>query len=529
MTDLAGTFDNAVALAGVFGAGSALAGTFDNAVALYGSVGNRFANWYVDSVNGSDTAAGNSIDGAYKTISALTSIAENDMIALAKGSTWRESLTLPVGADNVVIYAYGTGNAPILDGSNVISAVAWSKTGGRTNVYQATITYEEKATSTCSMGIWEDDARLTWQTSLANCDSNQGSFYHALDYTGTSGTIYIHATDSSDPGSSGMEYEYTARLYQIDGATNDVDSTTIRGMHTRRNLGESGSIKLQKNATVTNCTCEDGNKHNIFIGGGSVLTSVYSLNAYFNGVGGSLFVYNQDDGNSENVTFVSCSAVQTDAAGMAAHVGFFGHWNTGPDNYSIVTMTDCTAVGMSKGIDATGHTDNYIITDFIGTDCTTALHGNDAPSVSVSGYTVTHSETGILCNAGTSTITLDGGTATIEDVGSGGAMISSTGAASITLTDSVLTINNSVATSNNFISCSDASVSITATGNTYKAPNLASGPYVYFCANGVTLASNSNAFCDADQWFRIGANSYNNVAAYQTGEGQDALSTVGGC
>src|SRR5215469_11375809 len=88
------------------------------------------ANWYVDSAHGKDTNSGKDINHPFKTIARLlaSKITSGQTIALKAGSHWRETLTVP--AANVTVAAYGNGQKPLLDGSDVVASALWSKIPG---------------------------------------------------------------------------------------------------------------------------------------------------------------------------------------------------------------------------------------------------------------------------------------------------------------------------------------------------------------------------------------------------------------
>lgn len=97
------------------------------------------ATYYVDNVNGNDTNSGISTSLAWKNISKVNAskFLPGDQILFARGQTWREQLSpSSAGASgNLITFgAYGSGNAPIISGSNVVSG--WSLYSG--TVFRAT-------------------------------------------------------------------------------------------------------------------------------------------------------------------------------------------------------------------------------------------------------------------------------------------------------------------------------------------------------------------------------------------------------
>jgi len=84
--------------------------------------------YYVDSLSGQDTNNGRSPQTAWRTLSKIenTALFPGDTVLLARGRTWRESLTIrQSGAQRfpITIGAYGAGVNPILDGSIPLSGI----------------------------------------------------------------------------------------------------------------------------------------------------------------------------------------------------------------------------------------------------------------------------------------------------------------------------------------------------------------------------------------------------------------------
>ena len=77
------------------------------------------ATYYVSN-SGSDSATGTSISTPWRTIAKVNAAtAEGDTVFLNKGDVWAESLIVP--AANVTVSSYGTGEKPIIFGSNILS------------------------------------------------------------------------------------------------------------------------------------------------------------------------------------------------------------------------------------------------------------------------------------------------------------------------------------------------------------------------------------------------------------------------
>jgi parallel beta-helix repeat protein len=80
------------------------------------------ATYYVDAVYGKDTNAGTSTSAPWKTIAKLNyfTFKPGDVILFKRGVMWKEQLTVKqsgTSSSPITIGAYGTGNAPVIDGS----------------------------------------------------------------------------------------------------------------------------------------------------------------------------------------------------------------------------------------------------------------------------------------------------------------------------------------------------------------------------------------------------------------------------
>lgn len=281
------------------------------------------AQWFVDSVAGNNSNNGTSATTPLQTIAALLakSIVSDTLIALKCGSTWRERLTIPV--DRVHVCSYGTGAAPLLDCSEAISAGAWSKTGGQTSVYQAALTCE--ATGSTWISVWENDVRLVRVASIAAVDATPGSYFPSSDAS-ASFTLYIQASNSTNPGVNGKTYDYSKRYAGYDAVTTAVVGCRVSGIQTRRNLANDGSLQIGKNGQAFDCTALDGTKHNVYVRTGGYCRRVTAQDAYFGGQSFILFVGNENTPNGEGLTFIDCNALMT--AYDANSTGFYSHVNT---------------------------------------------------------------------------------------------------------------------------------------------------------------------------------------------------------
>jgi hypothetical protein len=288
--------------------------------------------WYVDAVNGDDTRNGKSARSAFRTIAAvLPKVRAGDTVMLASDSHWREQFTAP--ADRVQVAAYGAGARPLLDCSDAIAAGAWTKTAGCTKVYQATVPLD---LITEWVSAWENDIRLKRAASTADCDAGAASYWCQDSVSPT--TLYVHASDGSNPATNGKTYEYSKRAYGYDSGA--VIGCFVSGIQTRRNLAKNGSLQMGEDGTVNNCLASEGSKHTIFVYPGCRVVNCEAAGAYFteDGGGKSGFV-SAGVFTGKELTFENCLAHNNGLYDPAAE-GFLSHG--GGDPMQKVTLRNCT-------------------------------------------------------------------------------------------------------------------------------------------------------------------------------------------
>lgn len=86
------------------------------------------------------TTATTGANAAWKAFSEITGLAAGDIVSLNKGNTWNELLTVSAsGSDGspITFNAYGDGNAPIIDGSDVVTG--WTQTSSWVTDLTATL------------------------------------------------------------------------------------------------------------------------------------------------------------------------------------------------------------------------------------------------------------------------------------------------------------------------------------------------------------------------------------------------------
>ncbi len=219
--------------------------------------------FYIDSIGGSDANSGRTSLLPKQTLAATVSASvSGERIALAKGSHWRESLSL--GAlSNIAVTTYGSGADPIIDGSNIVTG--WALASGRTNVYEKSLTHN--GSSTARMRVFENGVRLTRVANVATCDTTPGSYVYLKGSDVSPWNVQIHPLGSTIPGSDGKTYEVIVRTTAIRSSGTGF---SLSGVHTRRAMDNDGSAISFASAAISRVLAVDGSKHNMLMASGSM-------------------------------------------------------------------------------------------------------------------------------------------------------------------------------------------------------------------------------------------------------------------
>lgn len=357
-------------------------------------------DWYVDSAAGNDANSGAHSYAAFATLAAVMAVAQaGDRIGWKKGSLWREMFVPP--ANNIVVEAYGAiGAKPIAAADDVIANASFTKTAGRTNVYQATVPIDY-ADTTIYVNAFENDAFLTRAADLATCDSTPGTYFPSAENTSPI-TLYIHPAGSGNPITNGKTYEYTRRWAGVHAY--ERSGCTFTGIRTRRNLMRNGSLVLGVNNAATDCDAWEGNYHNVFARAGCSMTRVHAYDSHMPGFIATLFVH-FEDGVAGDVSYDQCVAempVYNDSVW-----GFFGHAVNA--TWGDVLYTECGTINCERGICP----ENATTLTIQGGDDTGGKYPiwNYNPALVVNDRTTRDLQPNahaISCHSGTVSVSLDG-------------------------------------------------------------------------------------------------------------------------
>lgn len=323
------------------------------------------AQWYVNSAGGDDANGGHSADDALETLTELRSrtLRSGETVWLARGSKWREELVgLPT---HVAVRVYGVGARPIIDGSDIVANASFTKTAGRTNIYQFSWTHEFGDSfaggENVAHRVWENDARMRrimpddtlLATALTALDSTPGAFFSPPPTVGTD-TIYVHPFGSTNPISDGKTYEAARREFAL-CLRDSRQHARVYSVHGRRNAHAAGSIVVD--GYIDDCWAEDGRVHNIFVRGEAVNCRAFKIEppAVFGGA--TMYVSHSADAADEGRDHIyrGCTAEAdinvlgpTGAQNSDLTIGFYAH-TSGGVFFDTLYYSECSATGVAQG------------------------------------------------------------------------------------------------------------------------------------------------------------------------------------
>lgn len=477
---------------------------------------------YVDSVAGSDLNDGATSDRAIQTLTKasglITEFGEGCRVGLARGSVWRDKLT--INQHYTVVGAYGDGDKPLIDGADIFTG--WTKTPGYVNIYQATITVLASALAVSTPGVWEDSVRFrNFASGLADLDTKPGAFWHgALSGSGSvSITVYIHTTASNNPAINGSLYELSVRDSCIDSAAAFVDYVKISDIDTKRPYSSYGGIAISRYSKVERCSFSEGTAHNSFMRSGSEMIDCVALDCYSQF--GSPTMYILYDHSSIGGTigsigrFTRCVAQVSDD--IVKPVGFYAHSNS--LFFGNVIYEECQVLyTKATGFEAAS-TEQLTLINCITDSANT--HFVSAVPIVVNGGTANNS----LGLSGATTGVLSG--SSIQHSISGlVSNLNTTGNLRLTGSSQTLFLEDSQ------ITLANICILDTGTNNNVNVNNCTLGTrnnaayQFYSLSAGTTFVGDHNTFINQGKWTKGGVD-YTTLAAWRAASGQDANSVTG--
>lgn len=463
---------------------------------------------YVDSVSGNNANSGTSPSQAKKDLSAIGTISAGMSIGLAKGSYWREKLTISV--DNVTVKSYGSGDRPVLDCADVVPNANFTKTGGYTNIYQVSLAVDPDPLAAEWPGIWINGVRATFSASLAALDTAPGTFYYSAATDLTTIVLYVNSIGSTNPISDGKLYEASIRRSGINSF--DGQYVVIDGIEGRRNYSSYGSLTVGRYGIIKNCVAREGNTHNIYMRAFSNAYDCATIDAYNHTTSPTQWIVHENvvPGADATATLTRCSAsCETYTSGM---IGFYNHKGSGPDWLSI-NLVDFSSNNINNPISSA----NTTTLNVTGGTLTNLLNvfSTNGQNINASGLNISGVQTGgHMGNFSGNNLTyvFDNITATWGTTGHIRAL--GTGC-SFTLKNSHITSPNTVI----LTTVSGSTNTFTVTDNEFTPAGRMS--VVYDITGTHTVISDRNNFGGATGKWRYNGTDYLTLAAWRAFSGQD--------
>ena len=211
-------------------------------------LGGSDPSYYVDATSGNDTWDGlapeyvSGTNGPWKTIAKVNaaSFSAGDYVYFKKGETWREQLTVPSSGSSglpITFGAYGTGDAPRINGSDLITT--WSAQG-EPNIWQAALTTEPETT------VWFDGTRGTKVASVALCNGANKWYWEA-------NVLYVYSTSDPDTAYTNPGIEASVRASCL--FTNGMDYIIVEKLHFEKsswsNVYMNGATQSEVNYCIS--------------------------------------------------------------------------------------------------------------------------------------------------------------------------------------------------------------------------------------------------------------------------------------
>ncbi len=227
---------------------------------------------------GNDVNDGTSLKTSKETLPVSPGgITDGDVIYLERGSIFTSGY---IGAVDKVfsLKGVGIGYRPVGNAFEVVTV--WHSEGG--NAWSATVTGDQPVNPAVP-GVptaIENGLFLQQVADLATCQATPGSYTYTGNFTpgGSTATVYIHTTDSSNPNTNSKTYEVATQ----EGFACGEGASQFDSLHGRGSSEQSGPIitrDFDKNGgdnagVVKNCIATHGRKHNLGIAGGEITDCV---------------------------------------------------------------------------------------------------------------------------------------------------------------------------------------------------------------------------------------------------------------
>jgi hypothetical protein len=284
----------------------------------------------------------------FTTLDDVPTLNDGEVVAIEDGSSLKDKISW--SAPNVKLVRYGSGDPPVIDGSEEVTG--WTQNGTYSNVWETQVTPNQDFTAGGELMLWKNDTRLRRASDVQDVSNNGGWYADDFSPAGPSETT-IYVQSGNNPDSSGDMFECSLNDHGID-ILEDADGFLVEGPATmQRHFGHYGSVSVTKAefGDLKKLLLIDGNVHHT-VTSGRLTEDVIALGGDPDNPGISLTAYTPDP-TGKNHTFRRCIVIGSGTLRSAGQEGYYAHgsgsfWND-------ASLIDCVAkdVEISR-LDATG-------------------------------------------------------------------------------------------------------------------------------------------------------------------------------
>jgi len=339
--------------------------------------------YYVKKTGGNDNNDGLTSDTAFATLYKAITKADVDIIVVYDGVYTRENAFNDASPARDISIIAATGNNDVIITGH--SALTWTKTADKTNVYQATRTLVVSVYDAGVLDANGDYTRLILKTSIDEVDANAGSYY--ID---GSNVVYVHTADSRAADSSIYSFLnvkagsvasgksiYLEGLNFIGGYTPFYALTDFIAVYAKNctfKYGtQNGFTQMGGTAYLQNCTCsknsEDGFNYHSTVGEVKPYAIEINCKGYRNGLDTNDNGSSMHDGgkiirvNGEYYENTAHNVVDVTADTQSWNIGCVAHDSSGGANICDFLVTTGAAKMWLDSCIAYGSTYSLGITD----------------------------------------------------------------------------------------------------------------------------------------------------------------------
>jgi Right handed beta helix region/Putative Ig domain len=239
--------------------GDSAGATSTGTLALSVLPGSWNTTYYVDAAGGGDNNGGTSESTAWKTLARVNraSFAPGDRVLLKRGCTWREQLNFPSSGQAgqpILVDAYGTGNAPVLSGADLVAVSAW------------------KVCGTCQGYVWT--AAVPQQPNIVLFNGSPGKretsiagLASATEWFWSGGVLYVWFTGNPGYSYTKPGVEAGSRLFGI--GLFGISNVTIQNLQVVGANGKPSNGGVYAQVSANGKSTHDVSFHNLTVAYGA--------------------------------------------------------------------------------------------------------------------------------------------------------------------------------------------------------------------------------------------------------------------